>query len=379
MYKLDIPIDLKEAAAIERRRKLEKERQNRIFNAKIRTIGVDLDALNQQAKDRKIKEDTEKARDESFMADMVRNDKIVTMLQKRQEQDIHNLEKALNEFRDRYQRPETRKEFDLYDPDAKKKDKPARVGDDDPRCGISSLQKFDGEDLNSKSRKKLQNEQLREWSLRQKQDKEDAIAQQKYADGLYDKKRIQLDQRAMELQASEEECRRQIAITTKSFNQAQINERKEREALNKKHEQDDNFTEISNHVFGDMLTENPGVASSAFGPHRVIPDRWKGMTPAQLEEIRRIQEQQRQEKKRLQEEEWQREMEWDRQRVAVAKAGTIMEQRHGRLQEEIRRDQDSANVHLNAEQKAHKNFLDKEVYINPPTAQYFAQFNTSSR
>ena len=45
-------------------------------------------------------------------------------------------------------------------------------------------------------------------------------------------------------------------------------------------------------------------------------------------------------------------MEWDRQRVAVAKAGTIMEQRHGRLQEEIRRDQDSANVHLNAEQKA---------------------------
>ena len=60
------------------------------------------------------------------VADMVRNDKIVMMLQKRQEQDIRNLEKALNEFRDRYQRPETRKEFDLYDPDAKKKDTPAR-------------------------------------------------------------------------------------------------------------------------------------------------------------------------------------------------------------------------------------------------------------
>ena len=40
MYKLDIPLDLKEAAAIERRRKLEKERQNRIFNARVRTIGV---------------------------------------------------------------------------------------------------------------------------------------------------------------------------------------------------------------------------------------------------------------------------------------------------------------------------------------------------
>ena len=40
MYKLDIPLDAKEAAAIKRRQHLEKERQNRIFNAKNRLIGV---------------------------------------------------------------------------------------------------------------------------------------------------------------------------------------------------------------------------------------------------------------------------------------------------------------------------------------------------
>lgn len=56
------------------------------------------------------------------------------------------------------------------------------------------------------------------------------------------------------------------------------------------------MTEIANHVFGDVLTENPAVAQSAFGPHRVIPDRWKGMTPAQIEDVRRQQELQRQEK-----------------------------------------------------------------------------------
>lgn len=379
MYKLDLPIDLKEAAAIERRQNLEKARQNRIFNARVRTIGVDVDALSQQVNDRKIKEDTEKARDESFMSDMVRNDKIVMMLQKRQEQDIRNLNKALNEFRDRYQRPETRKEFDLYDPDSKKKDKPARVSDDDPRCGISSLQKFDGEDLNFKARSKLQAEQLREWSLAQQQDKQNAIEQQKYADKLYDLKRVEMDQRAMDLESSEAQCRRDISVATKQFNLAQANERKEKESLRSKHEQDDNFTEISNHVFGDMLTENPAVASSAFGPHRVITDRWKGMSPAQLEEIRRIQEQQRQEKARLQEEEWQRDMEWDRQRINVAKAGTILENRHKNLREQIRQDVDATNNTLDAEHKAHKEFLDKEVYINPPTAQYFAQFNTSSR
>jgi len=45
-------------------------------------------------------------------------------------------------------------------------------------------------------------------------------------------------------------------------------------------------------------------------------------------------------------------MEWDRQRVTVAKAGTILEQRQNRIAEEIRHEQDKANIHLSAEQKA---------------------------
>ena len=40
MYKLDLPIDYKEAAAIERRRCQEEQRKSRIFNAKTRIIGV---------------------------------------------------------------------------------------------------------------------------------------------------------------------------------------------------------------------------------------------------------------------------------------------------------------------------------------------------
>lgn len=92
---------------------------------------------------------------------MTRNDKISVLLQKRQEHDIHKLNKAVNEFRVLHQQADSRREFDLNDPDALKKDKPARVSDDDPRCGVSSLQKFVGEDLNGKARQKLQQEQAR--------------------------------------------------------------------------------------------------------------------------------------------------------------------------------------------------------------------------
>lgn len=40
MYKLDLPVDMKESAAIERRRNRELQRQSRIFDSRVRTIGV---------------------------------------------------------------------------------------------------------------------------------------------------------------------------------------------------------------------------------------------------------------------------------------------------------------------------------------------------
>lgn len=56
------------------------------------------------------------------------------------------------------------------------------------------------------------------------------------------------------------------------------------------------MAEISNLLRGDLLSENPQQAASSFGPHRVVPDRWKGMSQEQLEDIRLAQKQQIQEK-----------------------------------------------------------------------------------
>ena len=121
-------------------------------------------------------------------------------------------------------------------------------------------------------------------------------ANQKHADHLYDLKARETDQRACELGRAEADCRRAINMATKDFNLALMRERQAKDAQDKQQELDDNFTEISNNVFGDMLTENPDVAQSAFGGHRVITDRWKGMSPGQLAEIRYTQEQQIKEK-----------------------------------------------------------------------------------
>ncbi|XP_062490909.1 RIB43A-like with coiled-coils protein 2 isoform X2 [Pezoporus occidentalis] len=379
MSKLVLQQERQEAAALERRRQLELQRQSRIFNARVRTIGVDKDALDTQVKERKIQEAAEKARNEELANEMKQNYKIMCMLEKRHKNDIRNINKAVSEFQKNLQKPETRREFDLNDPQALKKDRPARVSDDDPRCTVSGLQKFLGEDLNYDQRMKFQKEQLREWSLQQQKDLKNALADQKFADDLHDKYRIALDQKTMEQQQKEEENRRAVCAATKDFNRSQAAELAEKKKLEKYQKMKDDMNEISSLLQGDLLSENPDQAISSFGTHRVITDRWKGMNQDQLRAIRDTQQQQVLEKLRRNQEERRVDAEWDRQRIHTARAQLILERHLQRQNRERRRALDNMNADMSQEQKSKNIYLKEEEYSNYPTDEYFAQFNTTSR
>ncbi|XP_058391930.1 RIB43A-like with coiled-coils protein 1 isoform X4 [Diceros bicornis minor] len=66
MYKVDLSPDPKEVAAIEARRNREKERQSRIFNVRTRVMGVDVEALNSQVEERKLREATEQSKEAAY-------------------------------------------------------------------------------------------------------------------------------------------------------------------------------------------------------------------------------------------------------------------------------------------------------------------------
>ncbi|KFP50644.1 RIB43A-like with coiled-coils protein 2, partial [Cathartes aura] len=340
---------------------------------------VDKDALDTQVKDRKIQEAAEKARNEELANEMKQNDKILCMLEERHKNDIRNINKAISEFQKNFQKPETRREFDLSDPEALKKDRPARLSDNDPRCTVSGLQKFMGEDLNYDQRMKFQKEQLREWSLQQQRHWKNALADQKFADDLYDKNRIELDQKTMERQRKEEENRRAVCAATKDFNRTQAAELAERKKLEKYQKMKDDMDEISSLLQGNLLSENPEQAVSSFGRHRVITDRWKGMNQDQLMAIRYSQQQQVLEKLRLKEEERRTDAEWDRQSIQAARAQLVLERHQQRQNRERRRALDNVNAELSQEQKSKNIYLKEEAYSNFPTGQYYAQFNTTSR
>uniref|UniRef100_A0A6I8NRW7 RIB43A-like with coiled-coils protein 1 n=1 Tax=Ornithorhynchus anatinus TaxID=9258 RepID=A0A6I8NRW7_ORNAN len=295
---------------------------------------------------------------------------------KEQAERAQRLARGIQEFRDQEQQPEGRREFDLNDPAGLQKALPARVGDDDPRCGPASLQLFAGEALSGPSQQRLQREQNRKDLVRQRAEQQRAEAEEKYAG---EAPPAELDLRATHLAELEEACRRAKDLAVADFNRAQAAEVAEQRRLARQQEDDDNLAEIYNHLTGDVLTENPQAAQSKLAPHRVVPDRWKGMSPEQQAAIHHAQESQRQDDRRRRQKERQLEAEWERQRQLGARAALELERQQRELARRLRRGQDLYNRQLAQEQRAHKEYLDKVVYTNQPTAQYHLQFNSSSR
>lgn len=66
MLKGDAQLDQSLEKAVESRRSAEAARKARIFNTRLRVMGLDLDALNQQIKEKKQQENKEKLQSEAF-------------------------------------------------------------------------------------------------------------------------------------------------------------------------------------------------------------------------------------------------------------------------------------------------------------------------
>lgn len=375
MYKVDIPLDTKESAAIERRRNMESARKSRIFDAQQRTIGVNVTALDNQVEESTNRAQSESRRHEAYASLMIRNDKTAQLLDGRNQRLQEQIARDMVDFRNTCQRREDRREFDLNDPEYLKKSTP--MGQNEH--GISSLQSFVGEDIYHGDRKKVQKEQIREWSLQLQKERQTAENDRTMQDNIYDLKRIQLDNKAIDLQCEEESERQADIKATKDFNQQLAAEQQRNRENSRNLELAQNAQEIRNQVLGDTLTENPAVARSAFGSHRVIPDRWKGMSNEELVNIRQVQESQRAENLANKESEQHLQNEWHSQQMATAKAGILLDRESQRNSVQERKQLDQENAALAREQNSRKKQLDEVTYTNVPSNAYYTQFNTTSR
>lgn len=371
--------DLKEAAIIERRRLNEEERKQRIFDARRRIIGVDCQALNEQCKEKQAIEEKKRDTERKFLEEQKRQTVVASIKEQQLHQESLELKKQINEFRLKVQKPEYRRDYDLYDPLAKQKELPARVSDTDPRLTVSSAQIFDGEDLTAQDRKRLQIEQQRAWLEQQIAERKQAEEARKRAESIEYQAMIARENRTLELQRQERKAKSQIHTAVVEYNLALASERKHHIAIEKRKEEEDNLAEQINHITSEMLTESLDAVDSSFGRHRVVPYTYRRMTEEESQKI--LEERQRQvlelQQKRINVKNAARQ--WDNLTENFDVLATVKDNEVKLLTNAKLSATAQQNKVLTDEQNRTKEYIDKVVYTNPPTMEYFEQFNTTSR
>ncbi|CAH0559961.1 unnamed protein product [Brassicogethes aeneus] len=371
--------DRREAAKLEKRKIFEEERKKRIFNAKTRLIGVDTKALDTQLIQKQKKKDEERLVDEIFVEQLKKADALAVALAEKDKKERHLIELEINKFRQTFQKPQHRREYDLNDPDHIKKQLPMRINDDDPRLGPSSVQKFEGEDVVCQERRKIQRDQLKAWLDQQIMEKEQAEKERQTAVDAYRAAILARDKRSMEITELEMECRKRLEIAVQRFNTALSEEKRIREERSKREIRDDNMAEIYNAMTSDLLTENPDVANSNLGQNRKIGYLYKGMTDEEKVRFKEAQWRQIQEAKKEKEFQKRAEKEFGEYFTQTQKTILILDKEIEEAKKKMTIQIREENRKLAVEQKNKEEFINKIVYKNTPTEEYYNQFNTTTR
>uniref|UniRef100_A0A3P8RT11 RIB43A-like with coiled-coils protein 1 n=1 Tax=Amphiprion percula TaxID=161767 RepID=A0A3P8RT11_AMPPE len=238
--------------------------------------------------------------------------------------------------------------------------------------GPASMQIFQGQGIGEEQRKREQMKTTARDLQVQMDDNERRHMAAKHREMLLSRELVHQDLRGVEQAALEEECRKAACLALDSYNQA----------LQHRTEQRENLAEMWHTMTSDMMTECAEAAEREVGGGKapqVLPDRWKGMSPEQLKTIHREREEQRLERKRQRDAEKLQEAAWGLQQLKLSREAEEEERRAAELRRQQRIQMDEYNKQLAREQQAHQEYLNRKLYTNKPTKDYFYQFNTSSR
>uniref|UniRef100_A0A665X5Y4 RIB43A-like with coiled-coils protein 1 n=1 Tax=Echeneis naucrates TaxID=173247 RepID=A0A665X5Y4_ECHNA len=372
MYKVDVPVDQSIGEAVERRRSAATARKARIFDTRLRVMGLDLDALNQQVQEKKHQQTVERQRDTALDKLAQYYDDLLL------QQDIDERERRaalhtdLTQFWATQQRVEDSSDADL------KCGLKGAFGITNPggELGPASMQIFEGEGSSEPQTWKTK-ETERDLRM-QKEDNLRRCMRNQHREMLESRELVHRDLREVQQAALEEECKKAACIALDNYNQALAAERAEKLKEQHRREERDNLTEMVHILTSDMMTECADTAKREAGggkPSRMLTDRWKGMSPKQLRAIHMEREQQCLEKQVLEIED----AAWDLQLLKLSTEAEEKETRAAELRRRRRIQMDEYNMQL-AREQVHAHYSGSvKLYTNKPTNDYFHQFNASSR
>mmetsp|Transcript_15466 Transcript_15466/g.48680 ORF Transcript_15466/g.48680 Transcript_15466/m.48680 type:complete len:403 (+) Transcript_15466:101-1309(+) len=164
------------ADKIMRKRQEEMQRRTKLLDPRKRQFGVDHAVLDAQLAEKRKSQEAEVEEEMRHAEAQLMQDHVLHHLEGVKQAAMRDRQKAANDFSVDNLRKEDRREYYLSDPHALKKDRPVDV--DDPQLGPSCFQKFEGQaDADPSIRKRIQQQQQKEWlqqQIREKQDREQA-------------------------------------------------------------------------------------------------------------------------------------------------------------------------------------------------------------
>lgn len=280
-------------SVLEQKRRFALERAERLKDPRMRQMGIDKAALDAQVAEKNSLKKMEQDREDYFNKQAVLMDRHAQVLQREVDDLRMNRERGVNDYRNTFQKREHGREWDLNDPERFRKEVPARVGDDDPRCGVSSLQKFEGEDLDNQSRRAAQAEQQRRWAAAQTDEKLMKKWMENDTNRAFEDRSEEMAFRTWQVSQKVAEQRAAAAKTTADFNRALAEQKRQESAQAKFRETQKNMEEIHNMLTSDLLTEKESVTSPM--GETLKAERFKGFSADQRRQIVLQQAQQREE------------------------------------------------------------------------------------
>jgi len=371
--------DPKQDAAIAQRRALEAERLKRVKDPKLRTMGIDAEALASQVMEKEDMDAAEKALSMAYDKQRLLQDEQLAYLEQERLRAEKNKSAAIDDFRATMQGKEMSREYDLNDPKGKLNDLPGRVGDADARLSVSGMQQFHGEDLSHSSRIKRQQAELKAWCDETLRLKGEAKAKEKAADDAYASRAVEIDNYKTHLENTARQARTGTQVSLAEYQLAQAAAKRERERAQAVSELQDNIEEIQNNLGSDMLTENPAVGRSFIAANRVRADHYKGMSPAEQEGVLMEQAAQRAQAAERGARGKAEDAAVDAQMESIRKLGLYNDAQVAAMRAQLRKQVMEENQGLAASQYASKSYLDTKVFKNEIEASFFDQFNTTSR
>ncbi|XP_077453311.1 RIB43A-like with coiled-coils protein 2 [Stigmatopora argus] len=330
MNKIELLSDVK----VQFRRDNEERRRARLFDDKLRSIGIDKEFLDKQVAEKIAKKQAEKEEQKACNAATMET----FLLPNQQVKDKDPSQKAIVDF-------------GLHCP------QPNSV----PRCQghLTMLPGLHGEDPDREGRVQRQKEQLRGWLIQQRDEQAAEKHRKEMEKQQDDRNRVLMDNEAVSLHNKDLERRKAAAVVTKEWNINTMTNREERDCQ----------------VCNEEATQEQGPHLSCMGAPGLCPSIDRKPPPESLTQIRVFQKHQTEEKMMAELRMQGEESRHDGIRLNSARMAELLERKQARNRKHFRRHLDIVNKQLAQTQQNRK----EELRHGHIEESFFSQFNTSCR